>query len=571
MIRKFIQYYKPHKKLFAIDMIAAFLVALCDLFYPMITKNIINDYVPNRNLKLMITWAVVLLLIYITKAGLNYVIQYYGHVVGVRMQADMRKDIFKHLQKLPFSFFDENKTGVIMSRIINDLREITELAHHGPEDIFVSTIMLVGSFVILSTINLPLTLIIFAFIPVLITFTVKKRVKMSQAFTRTREEVGEVNASLENSISGVRVAKAFANKEHEVDKFQASNSRFQDAREDAYKAMAEFFSGANFIIDLLHLVVLIAGGYFTYQGYINIGDYVAYLLFVGLFVTPIKKLVQFVEQFQLGMTGFKRFTELMDEEQELEEEGAVSLDHVKGNIEFKNVGFKYDADTRIFKGINLHIEQGQTVALVGPSGGGKTTLCHLIPRFYDINEGEILLDGVNVESIKRESLRKNIGIVQQDVFLFTGTIGENIWYGDLDATLEDVVEAAKKANIHDFIKTLPNGYDTSIGERGIKLSGGQKQRISIARIFLKNPPILILDEATSALDNTTEMLIQESLEVLSKGRTTLIVAHRLTTIRNADEIVVITEDGIEEKGTHDMLLSNGGMYAHLYQSQFSAE
>lgn len=569
MIRRFIQYYKPHRKLFIIDMVSAFLVALCDLFYPMITRNIINDYVPNKQLKLIITWAVILLFIYMIKAGLNYVIQYYGHVVGVRMQADMRKDIFRHLQKLPFSFFDENKTGVIMSRIINDLMDITELAHHGPEDVFVSSIMLIGSFIILSTINLPLTLIIFAFIPLLIWFSIKKRGKMSEAFKVTRVEVAEVNASLENSISGVRVAKAFANNEYEVEKFQNSNSRFQKAREHAYKTMAEFFSGTSFIIDFLNVIVLLAGGYFTYKGYIDFGDYVAYLLFVGLFLAPIKKLVQFVEQYQSGMTGFERFIELIDEEQEQEADGSVYLEEVKGKIEFKNVGFKYDENTQIFRNINLSIEKGRTVALVGPSGGGKTTLCHLIPRFYEIDEGEILLDHVDIRKIKRESLRKNIGIVQQDVFLFTGTIGENIAYGDLDASHEEVIEAAQKANIHDFIMTLKDGYNTNIGERGVKLSGGQKQRISIARIFLKNPPILILDEATSALDNTTELLIQKSLQVLSKGRTTLIVAHRLSTIKNADEIIVLSGKGIEEKGTHQTLLEKEGMYAYLYNSQFS--
>ena len=569
MIRRFIQYYKPHRKLFIIDMVSAFLVALCDLFYPMITRNIINDYVPNKQLKLIITWAVILLFIYMIKAGLNYVIQYYGHVVGVRMQADMRKDIFRHLQKLPFSFFDENKTGVIMSRIINDLMDITELAHHGPEDVFVSSIMLIGSFIILSTINLPLTLIIFAFIPLLIWFSIKKRGKMSEAFKVTRVEVAEVNASLENSISGVRVAKAFANNEYEVEKFQNSNSRFQKAREHAYKTMAEFFSGTSFIIDFLNVIVLLAGGYFTYKGYIDFGDYVAYLLFVGLFLAPIKKLVQFVEQYQSGMTGFERFIELIDEEQEQEADGSVYLEEVKGKMEFKNVGFKYDENTQIFRNINLSIEKGRTVALVGPSGGGKTTLCHLIPRFYEIDEGEILLDHVDIRKIKRESLRKNIGIVQQDVFLFTGTIGENIAYGDLDASHEEVIEAAKKANIHDFIMTLKDGYNTNIGERGVKLSGGQKQRISIARIFLKNPPILILDEATSALDNTTELLIQKSLQVLSKGRTTLIVAHRLSTIKNADEIIVLSGKGIEEKGTHQTLLEKEGMYAYLYNSQFS--
>ena len=569
MIRKFIRYYKPHKKLFMLDMLCAFLVALCDLFYPMITRNVINEYVPNQKLRLLVVWAGILLFIYIIKMGLNYFIQYYGHVVGVRMQADMRRDIFTHLQKLPFMFFDENKTGVIMSRIINDLQDISELAHHGPEDLFVSGIMLLGSFMILCTINIPLTLIIFAFIPVLIWFAVKKRVKMSKAFTQTRVQVAEVNASLENSISGVRVAKAFANKDYEIEKFQRNNYHFQEAREFAYKTMAEFFSGSNFIIDLLNVVVLAVGGYFTYQGYIDYGDYVAYLLFVSLFLAPIKKLVQFVEQFQSGMTGFKRFLELMEVEAEDENEDAVVLESVEGDIKFKNVGFKYDENTRVFRNINLHIEKGKTVALVGPSGGGKTTLCHLIPRFYELDEGEILLDHIDVRNIQRKSLRENIGIVQQDIFLFTGTVGENIAYGNLNATQEEIVEAAKKANIHDFIMALEKGYETHIGERGVKLSGGQKQRISIARIFLKNPPILILDEATSALDNTTEVLIQESLKVLSKGRTTLIVAHRLSTIKNADEIIVLTNKGIEERGQHETLLGQNGLYATLYESQFS--
>ena len=568
MIRRFIKYYKPHKKLFILDMLCAFMVALCDLFYPMITRNVINDYVPNQKLKLMITWVLILLAIYIVKMGLNYFIQYYGHVVGVKMQGDMRKDIFTHLQKLPFMFFDENKTGVIMSRIINDLQDISELAHHGPEDLFVSGIMLIGSFILLCTINIPLTIIIFAFIPLLVWFAVKKRVKMSVAFTQTRVQVAEVNASLENSISGVRVAKAFANSEHEVEKFQVNNHHFQKAREFAYKAMAEFFSGSNFIIDLLNVVVLAVGGYFTYQGHIDFGDYVAYLLFVSLFLSPIKRLIQFVEQLQSGMTGFERFLELMDEEAEDENPNAVALDHVEGDIEFRGVGFKYDENTQIFSNINLQIEKGKTVALVGPSGGGKTTLCHLIPRFYEIDEGEILLDNLDIREIKRESLRKNIGIVQQDIFLFTGTIGENIAYGNLDATQEEIETAGKKANIHDFVMGLENGYQTYIGERGVKLSGGQKQRISIARIFLKNPPILILDEATSALDNTTELLIQESLQALSEGRTTLIVAHRLSTIKNADEIIVLTNKGIEERGQHKTLLEQNGLYASLYESQF---
>lgn len=569
MIRKFVSYYKPHKKLFILDMLCAFLVAICDLFYPMITRNIINKYVPNRELQLIILWALVLLFIYMIKAMLNYFIQYYGHVVGVRMQADMRKEVFRHLQDLPFSFFDENKTGIIMSRIINDLMDISELAHHGPEDLFVSTIMLIGSFIILCTINIPLTLIIFAFLPLLFWFAVKKRIKMTKAFTETRIKVAEVNASLENSISGIRVAKAFANKDYEVKKFQRNNLNFQKAREYAYKAMAEFFSGMNFIVDFLNVIVLILGGYFVYQSQITLGDYVAYLLYINLFLGPIKKLIQFIEQYQSGMTGFKRFLELMEAEKENHVPHPVILDKIEGNIQFENVSFRYDENTQILDGINLFIEKGKTVALVGPSGGGKTTLCHLIPRFYEVDEGKILIDGTNIQQLDRTSLRKNIGIVQQDVFLFTGTIKENIAYGNLEATDEEIMYAAKKANIHDFIMNLEEGYDTYIGERGVKLSGGQKQRISIARVFLKNPPILILDEATSALDNATEMLIQQSLDQLCKGRTTLIVAHRLSTIKNADEIIVLTDQGIEERGTHQELLNHQGIYANLYESQFT--
>ena len=550
-------------------MLCAFLVAICDLFYPMITRNIINDFVPNQKLRTMLVWALVLLLIYVIKTGLNYFIQYYGHVVGVRMQADMRREVFAHLQKLPFSYFDEHKTGVIMSRIINDLQEISELAHHGPEDLFVSTIMLIGSFIILCTINIPLTIIIFAFLPLLIWFAAKKRIKMNKAFTESRIKVGEVNASLENSISGIRVAKAFANRDYEIEKFQKNNISFQKSREFAYQAMAEFFSGMNFIVDFLNVIVLALGGYFVYQGHISVGDYVAYLLYINLFLGPIRKLIQFVEQLQLGMTGFKRFNELLEAEVEVEVESPLSLKDVEGKIVFEDVSFQYDENTHILDNVNLTIEKGRTVALVGPSGGGKTTLCHLIPRFYEIDEGRIFIDDFDIKELDRSSLRKNIGIVQQDVFLFTGTIRENIAYGRLDASDEDIIEAAKKANIHEFIMNLEDQYDTYIGERGVKLSGGQKQRLSIARVFLKNPPILILDEATSALDNATELLIQQSLDELCKGRTTLIVAHRLSTIKNADEIIVLTDQGIEERGTHEDLLAQKGIYSSLYQAQFT--
>lgn len=568
MIKRFVQYYKPVKTIFILDMICALAVALCDLFYPMITRNIINVYVPNQNFKLLITWLFVLALIYIIKYGLNFFITYYGHIMGVTMQANMRKDVFEHLQDLPFVFFDENKTGTIMSRIINDLMEVSELAHHGPEDLFVSFVMIVGSFIMLSTINLPLALIVFSIVPFLVIFAMKQRIKMADAFMETRITIGEVNSNLENSISGIRVSKAFSNKENEIDKFQKNNDAFQTARKKAYKVMAKFFSGTYFIIDILNVLVLSAGGIFFFKGIIDFGDFAAFLLYISMFTSPVKKLTNFIEQYQSGITGFKRFTELMDAQLEYDEPDAVEVKEVDGKIKFDDVTFSYDENKEILKNISFNIEKGKTVAFVGPSGGGKTTLCHLIPRFYEVEEGNIYIDEKNIKAFTRESLRRNIGIVQQDVFLFTGTIFENIHCGKYEANEDEVIEAAKKANIHDFIMALPDGYDTYVGERGVKLSGGQKQRISIARVFLKNPPILILDEATSALDNATELMIQKSLEELSKGRTTVIVAHRLSTIKNADEIIVITNNGIEESGSHDELLSKGRIYADLYNSQY---
>lgn len=565
MLKEFIKYYKPHKKLFGIDLFCAFLISICDLFYPMITRNIINDYVPNKALRLLIIWGAILLLIYIIKLVLNYFIQYWGHVVGVRMQADMRRNIFKHLQKLPFSYFDNNKTGVIMSRIMNDLMEISELAHHGPEDLFISIIMLVGSFIVLCTINVKLTIITFAFIPFLIWYAIKKRIKMNEAFKETRVKIGDVNAALENSIAGVRVSRAYTSRKYEIEKFETGNGLFQKAREYAYKTMAEFYSGMYFIVDFLGLVVLVLGGYFAYQQVISIGDYVAYLLYIKLFMDPIKRLINFIEQLQSGMTGFERFQELMAVDEEEDSVDAIEIGEVEGNIAFESISFKYDdEETHVLQDLNLDIKAGQTVALVGPSGGGKTTLCHLVPRFYELDKGSIKVDGVDVTSVTRDSLRRNIGIVQQDVFLFTGTILENILYGKPEASEEEVVKASKRANIHEFITSLPEGYETYIGEKGLKLSGGQKQRLSIARVFLKNPKILILDEATSALDNTTEMIIQQSLEELTVGRTTLIVAHRLSTIKNADEIVVLTPEGIAEKGNHQELMKLNGTYASLY-------
>ncbi|MGU8237054.1 ABC transporter ATP-binding protein [Clostridium perfringens] len=564
MLKRFIRYYKPYKKLFILDLLAAFLVSACDLFYPMITRNIINDVIPNKQIKLLFVFAVVLTLIFLIKAGLNYFMQYWGHVVGVRMQADMRRDLFDKLQDMPNKYFDNNKTGVIMSRIINDLLDISELAHHGPEDLFISLVMLVGSFIILCTINVPLTIITFAIIPFLLFYTIHKRNKMKKAFKETRVKTGEVNATIENSISGVRVTKSFGNKAYEMEKFDKSNGIFKKAREHAYKAMAEYFSGMFFLVDMLELIVLIAAGYFTYLGKINIGDFAAYLLYIKMFLQPIRKLINFNEMFQNGMSGFERYEEIMNEENEKEIPNAKELKDVKGKITIKDITFRYDNKESILENFNLDIEAGKMVALVGPSGGGKTTICNLIPRFYDYESGQIFIDDVDISTVTLKSLRENIGIVQQDVFLFTGTIKENIMYGNPNATDGEVIEAAKNACLHDFIMGLEDGYDTFIGERGVKLSGGQKQRISIARVFLKNPAILILDEATSALDNVTEYEIQKALEELSKDRTTLVVAHRLSTVKNSDEIVVLTDKGIEERGTHEELMKLGGVYSNLH-------
>ena len=457
-----------------------------------------------------------------------------------------------------------------MSRLVNDLRDITELAHHGPEDLFISLVMLVGSFILLMRIEWRLTLIIFAFIPIMIWFAMHKRRKMEESFRQVRKKIANVNAQLENSISGIRVAKSFTNEDYEIEKFDEGNNQFKEARKSSYKIMAEFIAGIGLMTNILNLVVISAGGYFVYREFINIGDLVAYMLYVNFFMQPIRRLSDFMQQYQDGMTGFERFMEVININPDIvDKEDAIELVDVIGDIKFEDVSFSYtNGEDRILSNLNLGIEAGRTVAIVGPSGAGKTTLCHLIPRFYDINEGAILIDDNDIKDIKLKSLRQNIGLVQQDVFLFTGTIMDNISYGDINKSEEEIIEAAKKARIHDFILTLPDGYDTYIGEKGVKLSGGQKQRISIARLFLKNPPILILDEATSALDNETEILIQESLEELAKGRTTLIIAHRLSTIKNADEIVVLTNEGIEERGSHEELLGKDSIYAKLYKSQF---
>lgn len=570
MLRSFAHYYKPHWKLFVFDMICALIAAGCDLVYPVVSRNIINTYIPDKNIRLILTWCAALLVIYIIQTVMQYFMQYQGHIVGVRMQADMRRDVFEHLQKLPFSYFDEHKTGVIMSRIVNDLMDISEFAHHGPEDLFISLVTVVGAFIILCTVNIPLTLITFAVLPFLVLFIIKKRSAMTMAFRKNRIEIAEVNASLENSIAGIRVSRAFTGEREEEKKFAENNQRYVTVRERSYRVMAEFFSGTNFLTSLMNVVILAAGGYCAYRGVINVGDMVAYMLFINMFVNPIKKLIQFVEMFQNAITGYVRFQELMNVKPEQDEKGAIELKDVRGEIVFDDVTFHYDENKEVLSHISLTFPQGKMVAIVGPSGGGKTTLCHLIPRFYEISGGSILVDGHDIRDVTRASLRRQIGIVQQDVFLFTGTIFDNIAYGKLGASREEVYEAAKKANIHDYIMSLPEGYDTFVGERGVKLSGGQKQRISIARVFLKNPPILVLDEATSALDNVTENYIQDSLDELCKNRTTIVVAHRLSTIKNADEIIVMDRDGIEERGTHEELLARGnGIYKELYEAQFA--
>ena len=575
MLKDFIGFYKPHRKLFYWDMVCAMVIALADLFYPTIARNIINVYVPNKMWNMFLLWSAVLLVIYLIKMGMNYFVQYYGHVMGNRLQGDMRQTVFHKLQKLPFSYFYENKSGTIMSRIINDLMDISELSHHGPEDLFISLVTLVGVFIVMSTVSLTLTLIIFATLPFVVWFTAKMRHKLNDAFAKSRVEMGEVNANLENAISGIRVSRSYTSGEHEEEKFRHYNQIYIESRNCCMKVMGQFGAVSNFMTDMMYFVVLVAGGAFYFLGKIDVGELMMFLLYVNTFLTPVRKLINFVEQFQNGLTGYHRFNEIMAQPEESEAPDAKELKNVKGSIDFDNVSFSYEAKNEdgkehrsVISHLSMHIDPGKTVALVGPSGGGKTTVCNLIPRFYEVTGGKISIDGQDITTLSRLSLRRSIGMVAQDVFLFTGTIRENIAYGNLNATDEEIIAAAKKANIHDTILAMEDGYDTYIGERGVKLSGGQKQRISIARVFLKNPSILILDEATSALDNATEMLIQESLEQLSAGRTCLVVAHRLSTIKNADEIIVIGDKGIQERGTHEELLAKNGVYAELYRYQF---
>ena len=570
MIKRFISYYKPHTKLFALDMFCALIVALAGLFYPTIARDIINDYAHRDDLSPMIFWSAILLLIYLAKALCNYVVGYLGHVVGVRMQRDMRRDLFLKYEALPISYYDENKTGDLLSRLVNDLFDVSELAHHGPENVFLSVLMLIGSFIILSGIYLPLALIMYAIVPIIVLVTVVSRSRMRKAMKASKKQIGVLNANLENAITGIRETKAYRAEESEIAKFNRDNACFASYRAEAMKSMGSYHAIMEFLTDLLYLVVIFVGGIFLYQKKIDAGEFTAFILYIGMFMDPIRRFTTLFEQLQEGMSGFSRFYEIMELREE-EDKGTVVPENFRGEIAFRDVSFHYGTEegrADVLSHLSLHIPEGQMLALVGPSGGGKSTLCHLIPRFYDITAGEILLDGVNIRDIPLSFLRKNIGMVSQNVFLFDGTVRDNIAYGAPDATDEEIAEAAKKANIYDDIMALPNGLDTHVGERGVKLSGGQKQRVAIARVFLKNPKLLILDEATSALDNATEMQVQAALEKLSVGRTVLVVAHRLSTIKEADRIVVLDKSGILESGTHEELLAAGGKYKELYEYQF---
>ena len=551
-------------------MLAAFLIAATGIGYPIITRIMLNSWIPNQQMNYIIIGGVSLVAIYLVRMGLRYFVQYYGHVMGVYMQGEMRTDLFNKLQKLPYSYFDNHETGIIMSTMTNDLFDISELAHHGPENLFIASFTAIGAFTYLMFIDWILGLILLAVIPILFFLTWFFRRKFRSAMRRSKKAIAGINARLESSISGIRVTKAFTNEETERNKFEEANQEYIEARTQVFSSMGKYFAVSQFVTDFFNVLILVVGGIFLYKGIggFNYGDYSAFIVSVGLFINPINTLIMFMEQFESASAGFNRFIALIDEKEETVYNGAKECPSIEGDIVFDHVSFSYETSNEVLDDVSFHLQKGKTLALVGPSGGGKTTICHLIPRFYFLEKGHIYIDNVDIGDYTLNSLREKIGIVQQDVFLFGGTIKDNIAYGRPNASEEEILEAAKRANILDFINSLPNGWDTEIGERGVRLSGGQKQRLSIARLFLKNPPILILDEATSALDNTTEMLIQKSLQELAKGRTCLIVAHRLSTIKNADEIAVISKGKIMEMGNHDTLIKKDGIYAELYRLQF---
>jgi ATP-binding cassette subfamily B protein len=567
MLKKFISYYKPYKKMFALDLLASFLISFIGMVYPVMTNKILKDYIPNHNIQMIVIFGVVLLGIYLVRMFLKYFVQYYGHVIGVHMQGDMRREMFAKLQKLPFAYYDENETGKIMSRMTNDLQEVSELAHHGPENFFICGITMILAFAYLCYIDFRFALWVICVVPVLLFVSIMFRKKLRRTSLDTRKSVAEINNSVQSSISGIRVTKAFTNEEVEKDKFAQSNKMYITSKSKMYKVMGQFGATTTFVTDLFNVMILLGGGLLVVKTN-DVTNYVTFVVSISVFITPLTTLINFVEQYQDGVAGFSRFLEIMNQQEEQDEVGAQDIPTLQGNIQFDHVSFAYNNKKEVLDDVSFKITPGKKIALVGPSGGGKTTICHLIPHFYQIDQGHIYLDNLDINQITYASLRRNIGLVQQDVFLFNGSIKENVLYGKLDASDEEIIAACKKARIHDYIMSLDDGYDTNIGERGIKLSGGQKQRIAIARIFLKNPAILILDEATSALDNATEIEIQKSLDELVVGRTTIVVAHRLSTIRNADEIFYISGGKIKERGTHGELMNLHGKYQKLYQVQF---
>ena len=566
----FLSYYKPHLRLFLLDMACALGIALVDLAFPYFSRLSMQQLLPQNLFGAFFGVMAILLGAYLLRAGMYYIVTYLGHMMGVLIEADIRRDLFSHMQTLSFSFYDKNRTGQLMSRATTDLFEITELAHHGPEDLFISVITLGGAFCLMLTIQWKLALIVFAVVPLFVLFTIFQRRKMMRASVQVKQNMAGINGQLESSISGMRTAKAFANEDQENSKFQQSNNQFKGAKRGYYKAMAGYMAGLEFALPAMNVLTIAAGGWFILQGEMDYVDLVTLALYISTFLTPVRKLAAFVEQFLNGMAGFKRFVELMRVEPAVQDApDAQDMGVARGDIRVEDVSFSYEDGETVLDHVSIHIPQGETVAVVGPSGGGKSTLCQLIPRFYDVTGGRILVDGVDVRKLTQHSLRQNIGIVQQDVFLFAGTIYDNIRYGKPDATQEEIIEAARRAEIYDDIMAMPDGFQTYVGERGVMLSGGQKQRVSIARIFLKNPPILILDEATSALDSVTEARIQSAFDQLAVGRTTLIIAHRLSTIRNANRIIVVDDNRIVEEGTHQELLASGGEYASLYNAQKS--
>ena len=578
--KKFLSYYRPYLKLFLADMFCAMIAAGITLVFPMIIRYITGTVLIADNFEMGIIYklGIFMVVLVIVEYLCNYFVAYQGHVMGVYMERDLRNELFQHYQKLSFSFYDEQKTGQLMSRLTNDLFSLTELYHHGPEDIVISFIKFFGAFIkffgafiILATINLKLTLIVFAFIPVMGAFIYYYNRKMKRAFKRNKQRVGDINARIEDNLSGIRVVKSFGNESHEIIKFHDENSRYVSSKKNSYFYMGKFHSGLGAFTSMVTVAAVFFGAIFISNDGLNTADLIAFLLYINNLIDPVKKFINFTEQFQDGITGFERFMEILEIEPDIKDKkDAHNLLDVKGAIEYRHVGFRYNQKSDyVLKDIDLKVAPGEYIALVGSSGAGKTTICSLLPRFYEVSEGDIFIDGQNIKDIKLNSLRQNIGIVQQDVYLFAGTILDNIRYGRFDATDEEVIEAAKKANAHDFIMELPDGYDTDCGQRGVKLSGGQKQRLSIARVFLKNPPILIFDEATSALDNESEHIVQQSLESLAKNRTTLVIAHRLSTIKNAKRICVLSTKGIEEEGTHDELLAKNGQYATFYKMQFN--